>query len=184
MAVYAHSATRAYIARRGSIEEANLEDFEDFFRREFPKLARSLAFAVGDIDLGADLAQEAFARALARWNRYEDVSHARHSVAHIGMNLVRSHWRRAVRTVPSGLDPREDQIQPVGADERLVIWAAISALSARQRSCVVLVDYLGFDTREAGRILRIPPATVRVHLTRGRRNLAKVLAPLQQEMDG
>lgn len=144
-----------------------------FFKREFPPLARSLAFVMGDADIGADTAQESFLRVFTRWDRYASPDHARRSAIRIGMNLARSRWRREHRMEPLG-DRAEESPGP-DVEDRLVLGAAISGLSPRQRSCVVLVDYLGFDVAEAARILRMIPSTVRVHLVRGRRRLAVTL---------
>jgi DNA-directed RNA polymerase specialized sigma24 family protein len=41
----------------------------------------------------------------------------------------------------------------------------------RQRQCVVLRDWAGFETREVARMLRMRESTVRVHLARGRASL-------------
>lgn len=156
-----------------------MEEFEVFFEREFPPLARSLAFVTGKSDLGADLAQESFSRALVRWDRYRSTEHARRSVVRIGTNLARSRWRHERRL--EALGDRVQESAEVDVTDRLVLRAAISKLSARQRSCVVLVDYLGFDVSEAARILLMIPSTVRVHLVRGRRRLAEALESTYHE---
>lgn len=148
-----------------------------FFKREFPALARSLAFVMGDADLGADTAQESFLRVFARWDRYASPEHARRSAIRIGMNLARTRWRREHRI--EALADRAEESPGPDVEDRLVLGAAVSGLSPRQRSCVVLVDYLGFDlgfdVAEAARMLRMIPSTVRVHLDRGRRRLAVTL---------
>jgi DNA-directed RNA polymerase specialized sigma24 family protein len=41
----------------------------------------------------------------------------------------------------------------------------------RQRQCVVLRDWAGFETREVARMLRMRESTVRVHLARARASL-------------
>lgn len=58
---------------------------------------------------------------------------------------------------------------------RIAIFQALGSLSARQRECVVLVDYLGYDGTAAAEVLGMKPATVRVQLTRGRAKLRDVL---------
>ena len=55
------------------------------------------------------------------------------------------------------------------------MFDALGSLSARQRECVVLVDYLGYDATTAGSLLGIRPSTVRVQLMRGRTKLRQEL---------
>jgi RNA polymerase sigma factor (sigma-70 family) len=154
-----------------------------FFRREFPRIARSLALIAGDPLTGADLAQESFARALERWGSYSSEEHARRSILRIGTNRARSNWRKERRVTSASLDPAVGSEAGGGIDvaDRLAIRNALAALSPRQRACVTLVDYLGLEPSEVGTILRIPASTVRVHLTRGRRNLLPVLKGIRTE---
>lgn len=52
-----------------------------------------------------------------------------------------------------------------------VLAELMEALSAQQRAALDLVELQGFSTREAGEMLGIAPATVRVHLHRARATL-------------
>src|SRR6266536_1637333 len=72
--------------------------FDDVFRRTFPAVARTAALAVGDLDVGQDLAQEAFTRLYQRWGRMASEAHAVNFAYRAALNLARSHLRReAVR---------------------------------------------------------------------------------------
>ena len=100
-----------------------MEDFEVFFKREFPALARSLAFVMGDADLGADTAQESFLRVFARWDRYASPEHARRSAIRIGMNLTRTRWRREHRIEALADRAEESAVRtsaPILPDKKLV----------------------------------------------------------------
>ena len=150
-------------------------DFDSFFRRCFPAVARAAALVARDSSVGQDLAQEAFVRLYPRWGDMDSVEHARNFVYRVAINLARSNLRRRLRTTSFGLRAREEQDPDpdpsVRATRWLTIIAALSSLSSRQRACVVLVDYAGFDAASAGRILGIGADTVRVHIMRGRRAL-------------
>ena len=136
---------------------------------------------VGSREDGIELAQEAFSRAWARWDRYTSLDHARNSVMRIGINLARSEARR--RRPTSG-DTRDDPGHPFEGEvvpERLAIVEALRTLSERQRTCVVLTDYVGLDSREVARLLHIPAGSVRTHAARARRHLRALLADGTEE---
>jgi len=50
---------------------------------------------------------------------------------------------------------------------------AVASLSRPQREALVLVDWLGFDAEEAGRVLGIEAVSVRARLHRARTALRK-----------
>jgi RNA polymerase sigma-70 factor, ECF subfamily len=126
-----------------------------------------------------ELAQEAFARAWTRWDRYETVGHARNSVMRIGINLARSEGRRQRRLTHEAASERADQENDVPT--RVAIVEALRTLSERQRICVVLTDYLSMDSGEVARLLRIPAGSVRTHVARGRKRLRLLLDEESQE---
>jgi RNA polymerase sigma-70 factor (ECF subfamily) len=125
------------------------------------------------------LAQEAFARAWTRWDRYETSEHARNSVMRIGINLARSEARR--RRGRSEQVPGEGRSPEVDVATQLAVVEALRTLSERQRTCVVLTDYLGMDSRDVARLLRIPAGSVRTHVARGRKRLRALLDEENQE---
>lgn len=61
------------------------------------------------------------------------------------------------------------------SDAWFEVAQALGTLSPRQRECVVLVDYADMDTAGAATVLGLSPATVRVHVMRGRRSLRECL---------
>jgi RNA polymerase sigma factor (sigma-70 family) len=52
---------------------------------------------------------------------------------------------------------------------------ALASLTANQRAALVLRHYAGYPTREVAAILGCSAATVRVHLSQGRRRLRRLL---------
>lgn len=161
------------------------DEFDRFFRQHFPVVARTAALVVHDLEVGQDLAQESFARVYVRWDRIESIEHARNLAFRVALNLARSHLRRVRRRAAatigrSGVAKATPDVAEIAVD-RITLQSALAGLSRRQRTCVALVDYAGFDVRWAARLLRMRPSTVRVHLTRGRRALAEALKPTYKE---
>ncbi len=151
------------------------EDFERFFRAQFPTVARSLGLVMGNREDGIELAQEAFARAWARWDRYGSVDHARNSVMRIGINLARSEGRRRRRLSDAPEAEPGHSFEGDVVPSRIEIVEALRTLTERQRTCIVLTDYVGMDSREVARLLHIPAGSVRTHVGRARRHLRALL---------
>jgi RNA polymerase sigma factor (sigma-70 family) len=59
--------------------------------------------------------------------------------------------------------------------------AMLRELPKQQRACLVLRHYVGYDTDEIATILGISRATVRVHLSRGRRALRTLMEEVPDE---
>jgi RNA polymerase sigma-70 factor (ECF subfamily) len=55
------------------------------------------------------------------------------------------------------------------------VWRALDALAPRRRAIVVMYELEGMEIAAIASLLGVAPVTVRWHLSRGRRELAKVL---------
>lgn len=106
----------------------------------YPRLARSLASYCGDPNVGADLAQEALARAWERWDKVSAMDAPAMWVYRTGLNLARSHTRRR-RRERQALDQLGRQLtassDPQWADT-IAMRSAIARLPTRQRAAIVL----------------------------------------------
>ncbi|HLB61814.1 MAG TPA: sigma-70 family RNA polymerase sigma factor [Actinomycetota bacterium] len=162
------------------------ESFDEFFRTHFPAVARAAALILRDFDLGQETASEAFSRLLTRWERMDSPDHARNFVYRVAANLARSHLRKFSRVTrfglrkPDGLPEETAQTDSTAVD-KVVVADALRTLSARQRACVVLVDYAGYDSAGAAEVLGMNEGTVRVHVMRARRALRAKLAQDREE---
>jgi RNA polymerase sigma factor (sigma-70 family) len=60
-------------------------------------------------------------------------------------------------------------------DPPIDLIAALARLTPKQRAALILRNYAGYSTREISGILGSTAATVRVHLSQGRRRLRRVM---------
>jgi RNA polymerase sigma factor (sigma-70 family) len=159
-------------------------DFDDFFHVHVEKVARAAALVTRDATAGQDIAQEAFTRLLERWGEMRSDDHARNFVYKVAMNLGRSHLRKHGRVSLYGLRQADEPGVPSAEgsmDDWIEVVEALGTLSARQRACVVLVDYVDMDSVAVGEVLGVSANTVRVHLMRGRDALRQRLGLTQRE---
>jgi RNA polymerase sigma factor (sigma-70 family) len=95
------------------------------------------------------------------------------------VNLQRDAWRRsAVRTRH---DLEAVAARPSAGDAeaafvaRATIWPALDALAPRRRAVIVLHELEGLSVPAIAGLLGVAAVTVRWHLSRGRRELARAL---------
>jgi RNA polymerase sigma-70 factor (ECF subfamily) len=140
---------------------------ERLYREDGARLWRALVAFSGDRDVASDAVAEAFAQALGRGDSLRD---ARGWV-----------WRTAFRIAAGELKDRR-RFQAIASDAgyemedppgRLV--AGLARLSPNQRSALVLHYYAGYPAKEIAGILGSSAATVRVHLSQGRKRLRRIL---------
>jgi RNA polymerase sigma factor (sigma-70 family) len=119
-----------------------------------------------------DVAADAFARLWSHWGQIHGEDHAGGYVFKTAMRLCSKRRRRAAREVVGTVPERS---QPTDPDAHVSVTEALRNLPLRQRQCVVLRDWAGFETGEVARILGTKESTVRVHLARGRASLRETL---------
>jgi RNA polymerase sigma factor (sigma-70 family) len=144
--------------------------FGDFFAQHNERLVRACVLLTGSPNEGEDLAQEAMARVLERWDRVSEMDYPGGYLYRTALNVHRKALRRlavaARRQVTR--DPPDD---PDATDRRLDLLRAIRSLPRAQREALVLVDWLGYSAEEAGRLLGVEAASVRGRLHRAREGL-------------
>lgn len=110
-------------------------DFSDFYLDLHPRLVSTLTAVCGDVDLAADAADEACARALQRWRRVVAMDNPQGWVYRVALNEVRRKSRRQAmerNVLRRSVTPTQI---PGPAGE---LWHLVAALPARQREAVVL----------------------------------------------
>jgi RNA polymerase sigma factor (sigma-70 family) len=157
--------------------EARIEarDFESFFRAEYRSLFQALVLLVGDAFEAEEIAQETMTRVLEDWDRIGRMDSPTGYAYRTALNLQRKRIRRlAVRARQRFAPIPVGDIGPAAGD-REDVQRALASLPVGQRAAVVLVDWLDMDTEEAGRVLGIKAASVRVRLHRARTVLRETL---------
>jgi len=143
-------------------------EFEEFFRAEYPGLVRAFYVLTADQDEAEELAQEAMVRAYERWDRVGAMESPAGYLYRTGVNLNRHRLRhlavRARRLLAMTRDAQSEQVPGV----RTEIAEAIASLSGGQREAFMLVEWLGLNAEEAGRVLGIAPASVRSRVHRAK----------------
>ncbi len=140
-----------------------LDDFEAFYRAQYPKLAGSLRVVSGDVGLAEELAQEAFARALLHWERLRHYEKPAGWLYRTAFNLLRRHWSKARRD--EGPLVHDISTSP-GDDTRIDVTRALAALPYRQRQAVVLRHILDYPTEEVAVMMEVAPGALRMTLHR------------------
>jgi RNA polymerase sigma-70 factor, ECF subfamily len=132
-----------------------------------------LAYTGGRGDLAEEAVGEAFSRAAATTARLRDPVAWLYRVA---FNVANDELRRERR---DGIGVRDTDQQPPDLSE---VLEALKRLPPRERGVMALFYVLDLPVREVAARLGIAAATVRVHLTRGRRHLAALLGD-EEETD-
>lgn len=150
-------------------------DFVSFFRDERSSLYGAMVMVTRSPSEAEEIVQEAFVRVWERWEVAGSHPDPRAYLYRTAFNLIRQR-RRSIRraagrftTVPSVRDPFER------ADDLADISAALGRLTRRQRTAVVLIDLLGFDSKAAARLMGSRPGTVRSLASQGRSVLREAI---------
>ena len=147
------------------------EDFDRFYHREYQPVLALAYVMTGDRQQAQDLAQDAFVAAYQKWGSIELPSAWIRTVV---ANRSRSWFRRRFRETrallrlgePGPAAPADMEV------ESAEFWATVRLLPRRQAQALTLFYLERFPAAEIGQILDCSESTVRVHLSRGRRNLA------------
>ena len=138
--------------------------FEELYEKEAHSVFAAVYLLCRDRALAEDATQEAFARALERWERLRAAPWAAGWVTTTAMNVA----RRALRRHPLSPNPPHDE--PI--DENAIeLWNRVRSLPRRQQEAVVLHYRLGLPVNEVARAMGCREGTVRTHLARGREGL-------------
>jgi RNA polymerase sigma factor (sigma-70 family) len=147
-------------------------EFEEWYRREHPRLANGLYLISGSVDGARDATDEAFARAAASWARVRKMDSPTAWTFKVGLNLIRREARRSRRHAAAV--ERLGAAAPVATVELpdAELWAAVRSLPDRQRHAVVM-RYVGdLPEAEIAAVLGVARGTVASNLSRALDTLA------------
>lgn len=179
------------LSDRDSISEVEKARRGD--RRAFDGLVRSysgFAFALaictlGDEEEAMDAVQDAFVKAWTGIRKLRDPASFPSWLASIVRRASVDRTRRRPYEIQAGErveDLPDSRRPPPSADGGGLLECAMASLRERDRALLSLV-YLGeLSHAEAGGILGLPEASVRVHLLRARRRLRSILEGREDEL--
>ena len=164
-------------ASRGRTEVGG---FDEFYTAHFRGLTVQLYAYTNDLAQAQDLVQEAFCRALARWQRIGTYDDPVAWVRRVAWNLAKSRWRRARTAMAFARRHREEHVAGPTPD-RVALAAALATLPTAQRRALVLHYLADLPIAEIARQEGVAEGTVKSWLHRGRAALAAQLADARQE---
>ena len=152
----------------------------EFLHTSYPRLVAAVALTSGSRPAAEDAVQEALLRAWERSERGDSIESLNAWVAAVALNLARSGLRRVIAERKA-----RSRLQSVAADligpERVDVERALAKLPRRQREAVVCRYYLGMDTKEIAKVLKVSEGTVKSTLFRARAALAVSLGVDEDE---
>ncbi|MBO5556778.1 MAG: sigma-70 family RNA polymerase sigma factor [Oscillospiraceae bacterium] len=120
-----------------------------------------------------DVSQEVFLRLFRSRTAFLDEDHLKFWLIRVAVNeskrALAAPWRRT--------EPLEEQAEPAAPsdEENRALYALVMGLPRKYRVVIYLYYYEGYQTGEIARLLRLPAATVRTQLDRGRKLLKERL---------
>jgi RNA polymerase sigma-70 factor, ECF subfamily len=155
-------------------------DFEEFYRANYGRVTALVAAVLGDRHEADDIAQEAFARALARWPRLAGYEVPEAWVRRVALRLAIDsgrRFRRTLRTMPLlRAAARPAGPEPGEALPFTELGQALAGVPLREREVLVLHYVADLSVQQIADERGIPAGTVKARLAAGRRRLEQGLA--------
>ena len=155
-----------------------LEGFRDFVdNRSSALLKTAVLLCGGDRHAGEDLLQNALVKAAGRWQRIDEPeAYVRRILYRQQVSRWRLKWRRREVSVAEPPEGGAGVDAAAAAELRLVMREALSRLTARQRTVLVLRYFEDLPEGDVARLLGCSVGTVRSTTHRSLARL-RVLAP-------
>jgi RNA polymerase sigma-70 factor (ECF subfamily) len=159
------------------------DEFEHFYQANYRRIVAVVAAVLGNTAEAEDVAQEAFARALARWPRISGYDLPEAWVRRVALRLAVDSGRRLgrIRRLTARLAaaaPAEagSGAYPPDPLQSTELTAALLRVPLRQREVLVLHYLADLPVEVIARERGVPPGTVKTRLAAGRRRLERELA--------
>nr|WP_239134214.1 sigma-70 family RNA polymerase sigma factor [Rugosimonospora africana] len=150
------------------------------YAAQFHNLTLQLNAYVGSLSEAQDLVQEAFCRAIPRWQKLSAYDDPAGWVRRVAWNLAISGWRRH-RTVMAFLGRQREQHVEGPSPDRVALMRALATLPDRQRRIFVLYYIAGDSVLEIAEREGVPEGTVKSWLHRARSAVAAQLTDDRRE---
>ena len=165
------------------------ERYVQFVQERHAGLYRTAFLLTGNHHTAEDLVQSTWVKVYASWSR---VRRAERPVAYVHRMLanevVSMHRRRSAHEIPTGgAGELPGAGWYAGPEDAVVdaqaVWAALTALTERQRAVVVLRYYVDLSEADIAEALDIAPGTVKGHARAALAALAADLLPGSIRLD-
>ena len=165
-----------------TLSASSAERLAALFDAHYERLYRLGRRLVPTADDALDLVQETFLKA-ARAPRSipSGLADEEAWLVRVLVNIQRDRWRKAA--VRRRYDDEQGPSSVVRTDPEAAlvahtaVWSALDTLPPRRRSIVLMRELEGLTVNDIASVLGITSITVRWHLSRGRRELARILKP-------
>jgi RNA polymerase sigma factor (sigma-70 family) len=151
-------------------------DYEEFCLRTYAKVLSAVILASGHRDDSADAVQEAYVKALSRW---DEIGGYEAPEAWVTKVAIRQVWRSRRPRRREARVPLEVTVPPMSTPEQTAeareVLAALTTLPANMRMALVLCCVLGWPQQEVADMCGVPRATVANRILRGRASLLQML---------
>jgi RNA polymerase sigma factor (sigma-70 family) len=150
-------------------------DFVVWYEQEYVQVVRTLALAIGDLDLADECVAEAFARALARWRTVGSMNARTGWVYTVAMNVARDSFRKGRAERRWADSAAVDRVVKAPEEPADVLWHAVAELAPQMRAAVALRYIADLPENDVARVMGIARGTVAATLHRARIQLAATL---------
>ena len=161
----------------------------DAHHQRLYRLARRLSSSA---DEARDLVQETFLRAARSPESIPNGPdhHAEAWLVRVLVNIKRDEWRRRARKVRLNPDGEAHAARVETSDHetafiaKTTVWRALERIAPRRRAVIVMYELEGVTIPSIAKSLGVSAVTVRWHLSRGRRELARIIEGKGQRAKG
>lgn len=151
-------------------------EFDAFYGASVGRLIGQLYAMTGDLAESQDVVQEAFARAWEHRAELDLHGAPEAWVRTVAWRLAVSRWRRVRTALTLARRQGPPPVVPPPEPHHVVLVEALRQLPEGQRRAVVLHHLCDLPVEQVAAETGSPVGTVKVHLSRGRATLARLLA--------
>jgi RNA polymerase sigma factor (sigma-70 family) len=134
--------------------------FETWYSDSHARVLHMLTVVSGNPDAASEATDEAFARALARWQRVRTMSSPTGWTCRVGLNQLRRRARRRRHERELLLSSVESRREDVDPSLWLQVLEAVRDLTVRQRTVLALTYVTDLPQEEVAKLLHISRSTV------------------------
>ena len=171
-------ATVAMAATADGCTDASTERLGALFDAHHTRLYRLARRLSPNADDARDLVQDTFLR-VARYPSKVPVGTPNEEawLVRVMINICRDRWRQRANRARLEAAGGLQRLAPADPESafvaRSLVWHALQRLPPRRRAVIVMYELEGASIPSIARSLGVTPVTVRWHLSRGRREMAR-----------